>query len=691
MNMRPDAFGDIGALACDSRPSTLDEVRIVPLTGSLAALFFDRPRPVTKRPRLATTIDGGPAPLPSMSTSVPLEQGGLRHMLLLQIGTPQLLASRIVMTLDGRPEAEASPDWLQPPLRSLPALLAGLGPAGRAQVLKTLLTTGASLFAASAGDGMTLLARQILELCSVMPASPIGAAAFGTGHALLSYDLPAPSAPDAPVVALAGGLLHRLTDSAAFSDGKQLHLHLSRRLPADSELVILGPEPIRLALHEEAAQPLATWLDGRSEDLRQWALGRVRAAAPRDEMAQALLQEMRTADLPVHLRTLTLAATSEGLLHACRLEDPERLVRAIRIDRGGRFADILPSPDPDGTSLMAGHVALPPADDDEGPCRIQIVLGSGRLRTVATLTPACWSGDVPVGFAEAWNDWRLTQNPALPDPALAIALARRSIPPQRIPVRVRSYGPDRLGRISLISPVGPCPDLITVRAAVIAGEEQAQSIDVILTAPEGPQAALARERAAAASEIYAIPHRIVTHPASANTVEVLRAAAALAAGPVLMLGPSVLPTTEGWLEEMLRHLSTSGALVTALALLDREGAIVGGPAFLAEGRIVRPMEGLPAARLAPVSGTQVVSADCAVLSRAGVERMLASPVGHSEPALALGELARVDRTAGRASPFLATHPFQRFGGPAPAEGVAEAALVHGLRLLDADLAQPEAA
>ncbi|MCE6958581.1 hypothetical protein LAZ40_05900 [Cereibacter sphaeroides] len=686
MNMRPDAFGNAPAPAALLRSGPpLDEARIVPLTADLAALFVDRPRPPLRRPRLGVTMDGRPVPPPCIGSALALEGGGLRHMMILQRPVSEILAARILLMLDGRAEAEARPDWLQPPLHALPALVQGLAPAGREQFLKMFLTTGASLFAAAPGAALSALARQLLDLCGVPAALPLDCAAFGSSHAILSYACAAAPLAGSPIVALRPDRLVRLPEAATLSDADRLHLHLNRRLAEDEEVVIFAPQPVRLApLGPARLQPMAVWIEGNTPAARHWALGEVRKCAPDDPVAQALLDELRSPDLPIRFETLSLAATTGGLLHSFRLQDPRALVRALRIERGGAHVDLPPQPDPDGTSLFAGLAALPlPADGIE-TCRLQLVLGSGRLRALTEAEPQPYAGEVPPGFAEAWAERRLNAATPADDPAQALAAARLSLPRRQVATRVRHFGPDRVGRISLIAPVGANPDLIPARAAVIALEHDAARTEVILTVAEGPRAALARDLAAAAAEIHDIPHRIVAHSASARGPEVLRAALALTAGPALLLGSEVLPATPGWLMAWLQHLAGTEALVTGGLIADHDGAIAEAGTELVGNRLVRPLAGLPATRLPEAPRfTSLPSEEYAGLSRAGIERLLALPFDHAETATLLADLAAADRREGRVPPLHCGHPFTSFGlRPAP-EDFAEALLVHSLRLLGA--------
>ncbi|AZB62465.1 hypothetical protein EBL87_01500 [Cereibacter sphaeroides] len=672
MNMRPDAFGEARAPAIACPPRPLDELRIVPLSTGLAAIYLDALPVAGRRPRLALTLDGRPAPSPSLSAALPLERGGMRHLVLFAQDMPELLARDLLLTLDGVPRAEARPEWLQPPLRPLPALVEGLAASGRTRFLKMLLTTAASLFSGHGAD-LAALAQRMLDRCAVPVARPLGAAAFGAGHAIRSHAWAEPPVPGAPVVAL-GRRIRRLPGCDARSEGGLLHLHLPPAARAEGDLVIFTPDPVRLPPPNKAAAPLTAWLNGRSPAIRAWALGRVRSAAAEDPAAQALLAEMRRPDLPVRLAVRSLCVAPGGLLYAFRLEDSERLVRTLRLEIADRHLDLDLHRGPAGTGLCAGFATL---EAEAAPCRIQMVLGSGRITTMATVQPAAFDGSEPDGFAEIWETWHRISGPAEANPARVLAAARRARAPRRIPVLVQRFGSPRTGRIALIAPAGAHPDLISARAAAVgAGGWQAE---VLLTLPEGPAAARMRDAAAAAAALHDLPHRLVLHDARAHPAEVLRAAAALIEGPLLILGATVLPATPGWLEDWLRHLEETPALVTAGAVLDHEGAVWEGPLDLGAEGLLRPLDGLPARRLAGTS-TSFPSPELAGLSRAGVTRLLASATGHADLAPALAELAAADRAAGTASPFRASHPFRRFGGAAHPTGFAEALRGEELRL-----------
>lgn len=160
----------------------------------------------------------------------------------------------------------------------------------------------------------------------------------------------------------------------------------------------------------------------------------------------------------MRLAVRCLSVAPGGLLHAFRLEDPERLVRNLRLELAGRHLDLDLHRAPGGTGLSAGFV---PLDETEAaPCRIQVVLGSGRITTMATVQPAAFDGTAPEGFADVWEVWHRISGPPEANPARALAAARSACPPRRIPVLIQRFGPIRAGRIALIAPAGTHPDLI---------------------------------------------------------------------------------------------------------------------------------------------------------------------------------------------------------------------------------------
>lgn len=680
MDMRHQAFADLAPPL--HRPRLLDEARIVPLCNRLTALFFDRPAETGRRARLTALLDGRPAPAPCIGTALALQSGGLRHLMLLMLPVAEVVGARIDLVLDGRPEAAAEPDWLQPPLRPLPVLLAGLGPAGRTQILKLMLTTGASLFAGAGGPDLAALGRQLLDLCQVPQVPAQGWTTFGDGAAIVSHRWEGAAPPQGAAMAvLPDRIVRQETETLAEPEAGRLHLHLNGRPPESGEVVIFAPGPVRLMPPPagDLPQPLALWLQGRSDAARGWALGHVRTAAARSPAAAALLRELRTPDLPIRLDMLSLSAAPGGLLYAFRLEDAERLVRTIRFQAGSRFVEIAPSVGPDGIALDAGFAPLAEATEGE-PCQIHLTLGSGRQRHLPEMRPQPYRGGIPDGFAEAWAVARSD------GPAAALARARAVLPRQPAAVRIERFGPAGQARLALIAAVGANPDLIPARAALIGAEPAAHRAEVILTVPEGPRAEQARNLAAVAAEVHGTGHHILSHAADATPAEVLRAALALCPGAALLLGPDVLPAMPGWLGSWLDHLLRAEVPVTAGVLLDHDGAVAEAMTTIETGAIRRPFDGLPPDRLPSTGGTAIVSGSCAGLTPAAIARILAMPDGPADLPLVLAAL-----TAGAPVTVRAAAPFIRFGCAPPPDPFTESVLIHGLGLLAPTGTIPETA
>ncbi|QEU06649.1 hypothetical protein [Paracoccus yeei] len=640
-------------------PARLDEAMAVALGPSLSAIFFDRPG--GRRERMQAEQDGEPVPRPFIAAELGLRSGGTRHVLFVPQGIEAVLARHLLLRLNDLPAAEIDPGWLQAPQGDLATLAAQLSAPGLCRLLRMMLTTGASLFAAEAQAGLAEAALHLMDLCNIPALAPIAKTQVA-GRALVSYAAPGLAGLRGPgtAVTIQDGRPVPFKDFDCLFEGTLLHVLLPRGL-ASAQIVAFADAPLRLGAEGGSLrrQPAAAWLRDRGKDCRDWLSTRVGT----DVVATGRRPASGLTEPRIAIRHLS--ALPSGLLHALVLTDPSRLIRKVILERQGRQAALTPAHGVEGTTILAGLADLPGEMRAGDTCRIRLLYRSGHLRNLAEAPVAAYDGSIPPGFEDAWA----LGADVLPPLARARAGFRRATPPSV----AQHFGPVQKCGLQIVTAIGESADMIRARAAMILAEGKGAPVEVICTMTDGPLAAGARHALAQTAAIYGIPHRLVLLPGVASLAERLRIALAEAQEvPTLLLGADVLPDGRGWLPFWLRRLRQPEAL--APALLAGDGSI----AATQEGE--DPRRGLPATDL-PASGRPVRRplVDCLALGPAGIARLLqAAP--HPDPALwiasALGGSARTETR----------RPFRRFG-PVPAPGAFTTALAEaGFALMERDRA-----
>lgn len=641
MNMRADVPRPSSAasrIATAPLPASL-----VPLSPGVSAVVFDAAQlPKSgERPRLTARLDGTPLTRPMISTSLDLAAGGQRHVLLIGRDAQSLAAHRIDLALGIGPVAVIDPDWLQPALADGAALMDGLSDAGRRRLLKLFLTTGASLFGRGEGPAFAAAARDLMELMGVRTARFVACCPVGQAGHVVSYDLAL--APEdcvvGELVALDGLAMRRIVGFRQRVEtserGARLHLFLAGSTVPAAPLVSIGAAPILLPATEPETilRPIVPWLEQASDSLRAWLRDLIIELAPQDRTTASLLHELRhTGDAPPAVTIEHLSATAHGVLVSITLADPHLLIRGIQVERGEATALLPAAEDGWPNTRHARYLALPRPDWRSDVCRIRLLYRSGRLHTVEESTPAPFDGALPTG----WE----------PEDAPAIAAARRDRDTGPAPRRVVTFGAlPAAAPLAILVAVGDNLDLIRARAAMHLREPG--SVELIYHTPEGPLARAAQAAIAAAQAIYGLPHKLVLVPAgTAPSASLLAGLAEAGAAAVLLLGADILPAGPGWLAP-LRRAARSGAPMLAPLLLGADGAVRSVPDCL----------GLPAEDLPPALGTSLLSADCLLLTRAGVEMLAAFTRPYPNPDIVLAEAAaRLDALG---SP-VRTHPRSRF-------------------------------
>lgn len=614
------------------RAKPLDDATLVALAPRVSVAYFDLPTAGGARERLYAKQDGAPIPKPFIAGTFELRSGGVRHVLLMARGIDEVLARSMTLHLNDRPVAGLDPSWLQPPIADLAALVEGLTETGRVKLLRMLLTTGASLFLSAAGPALIASFRQMMDICDLAPMAPISATGFGA-QTVLSY--PAPCSGNlsghVDVVAFASERPALLRKVAVVQDAHHLHIHLPAAAQ-DCEVVLFGDQPLRLSPPPAQMRrlPAPVWMEGRNATVRDWLHEQVLAAAQRDVGAANALRELRPGAVEPQLSVRHLSATRAVVLHALELTDPQGLVRAVVIERGGQKAELPANCGVDGTGHVVGATALPGRPEEIEFYRILLLHHSGRLREVARGQIAAFDGTLSDEFSIAWRD--STDRSAF-ERSLASACLGAIRPTKRYAARRFGTlpGPPAL---RVVTEVAGSVDLLHARAAMIFAERSAKRVEVVCTLSEGPLAAAARRAIEEVVAIYGIPHTVISFPETTTPSERLQAALAEGAGPALVLGGAVLPASPGWLAAWLRRLSSAKEDIIGSVLLAADGSVAG-----AENRLDDSWRGLPAARLPEMlRNIRRPIVECFGLTEAGIWRVLSRDAAHPSPAVLMAQM-----------------------------------------------------
>lgn len=576
------ARGVVVALPISREP--VAEARLVAVAADVSALVFDD---VDAAGPLMAFIDGVRHRGALAGTRLALRSGGMRQVVLIGVGAACLDGTAVALVRGGRVAAAIDPDWLQSPDAGTSALFEDLCEEGALRLLRLLLTTGASLFR-DGGPAFADLARRLLETLGLGSHGPVATHSTGTGTRLVTWRVPPDVDPAGlgDLVALVPGRPRRLPSPSLHVErrGKAalLHVELPARLPAGATLVGTGPRPIVLATPTGTpAGDIAAFLAGRDPATTRFVHGLIEARMDDDPIASGLAAELRHAAEPAPALGLRhLSGTAQGVLFRLGVDDPNRLVAAVRFARGAVALDV-----PASGTRIEGYARLPRAGRIDDRLRLGLVLRSGRVLAAGELSLLPFEGGAPAGFSDV----------------AGLAAARRDLDTSVPDPLVETFGAVAAPRLSLVAPVAADLDLIRARAALIASERRGRHVEVVCWTADPALAAAARTAMSHAAAAWGVPHRLVVVPRAATGVAGLRAALDAAAAPrLLSLGASVLPAGTGWLERCLRLRADAAVL-----------------------------------RLRDHDGTMVEDAGAVLLSRPAAARLAALPAVSAEAALAV--------------------------------------------------------
>lgn len=646
---------------------------LVPLTDGLCAVVFDTGAGAeSDRPRLGATLDGAAPPRPTLSTSLRLRTGGWRHVLLLGRGADSLLDCEIILRLGTEIAAAIDPRWLRSPVTGMEALIDGLSDAGSQRLTKLILTTGASLFRSEQDSEFSATTRHLLDAMNLRGATLIGQFPLGETGQVLRYHVEA--APEDclfhEVTSLAPSRVARVQGFRLRALSTKTGTELLVFLPTAANAPLLGLGVAQVLLPPpgagDAPRPLVPWLEQAEAGTRAWARDLIADQAATDTAAAALLREINSgADTPATATARHLSGTPDGILLSLAVSDPNDLLRAIRIERGGatRMLPVAPR--------VARFIDLPREEDQEDICRLRLVYHSGRLGTVHDGPLARLTTDMPSGF----------------DTADAAEIARARLAPRATPPAPNQilFGTAPVHpKFSLIVALSGNLDLIHARAAMLFREAGAGLVEVIYHTDDSALAQAAAGAMTGCAAVFGIGHRLLIQAAPA--IDRLRTALTLARGDgALILGAEVLPLQEGWLAAQRRALGDGATpRILGATLLGADGAVLDAGGTLRPGtsRFDRRFLGLPATRL-PASAslpTDLVNSDCVALNRGAIALLTALTSPYTRPDMVLAEAVARLKAQGRVTRTQLRTRFIRYHAAPPPDSLAEAVDVAALRL-----------
>lgn len=538
--------------------TTARPARIVPLSVSRSAIFFDAEQPAPRdQTRLSATVDGLAVDGPIATTRLTLSDGGERHVFFISRSAEHLRRSALALSGGGTVRAAVDPSALQSPLADPIALLSGLDGAGSRRLLKLLLTTGASLFEKGGIAGFGGLVDHLVEkLGHYVPLaarSPVGRRAWVLSWRLpVDLDLPALVA----LTLMANGRTQRVTEFTAIEEVVEgcrfLHLLVSRPLPIDAELLAIGPTLLRLGMAANVIpRPLASWLARRSVEVRADALAFVDRLSMTQADVAILKGEIscpREAE-PV-AKVLHLSRSPAGLLYMIGVDDPRGLLSAVRLQMHCDHIDIpcdrLEWHSQHGAVVVGLTAGATPC---AGTTMIAPLYLSGRLGAAIPASASSAEDLLPEVFRD------------LPLDVAVVPLAR-SLPATMgaRPVwrhRLTDYGEvARAPSIAVIVAAGSVPEYLHAVVASVIGEAGSRAVEIIVHHRDGPGTKMVRDTAEVLSAVHRIGLRVVSLAPQAQPSECLRTALGSVRAPkAVALGSGILPGRRGWLSSWRRRVA----------------------------------------------------------------------------------------------------------------------------------------
>lgn len=561
----------------------------VSIAQGVSAVVFDRSAraaPVDRRERLSLMCGERLVRGPVVSTELETMRGTVRHLALIETAAEQLAGAGVAVFRGDRRIATLDADWLQSPVRTSSALFHDLAHAGRTRLLKLLLANAASLFCIGADRAFVRTVTDLADQTALPKGQAESMCAIGRGVVLTLRLIDEARDTSHPQMAWItpdrAGVLGKasLCREAARGNGR-LHVYLPRAPERHSRLIgFCGTAtPFSAELSRVRVVPFAEWLRRTSPTARAWGHRRLQASAQSDAMARALGDALASgpqADVQFTLRSVS--ETPVGVLLAADITDPLCRVRSVVVERDSESAEIAIDTLAGGeriaaTTPLCGFFEAPLAGSRAKLARIRLAYRNGRVQTVFEQSVAPFVNAEEAVFARPSAGESLTA--ALHRAAAAAARAVITQDRPLIAVRVTRFGrsPERR-QLTLVAPMPSDPDVLRARSAAVFAESGDGVAFVYHWAAHADDAA----RMAAIEDVHALsgaPYLAVVTDPRATDAERVQAALRMTSEPVILLGPSVLPFSPGWLRAWLKILTApSPVSIVGATLLSAHGGVL---------------------------------------------------------------------------------------------------------------------
>lgn len=328
-----------------SNEAVIIAAKTSPLSKYRCAVFFDSDGTESKKgERLNVTVNGTAQNTPLMILRLPLNPSGQRTVILLTVNGSPLHRQDVQISYGKTAVAQIDPLALQSPMVDQLSLLAGLSKIGQTRFLRTLLTTGPSLFKSDATpsgslDGFERIIAQLLSSLSSASLQLRSFRALGSQARMLSYVLPANSEAKhiSDLVQVVDGKARRIssftTTTEVTAKGTMLHLTLAQPLAPNANLIGMSDIPISLSgpKQDQDLRPLQPWLHQQTPSLKNHIFSVLKELSASDPVANNLYQELRCPqEQQPQLDVLYSSYCGDGLLYALKTSDPRNLLSTAR-------------------------------------------------------------------------------------------------------------------------------------------------------------------------------------------------------------------------------------------------------------------------------------------------------------------------------------------------------------------------
>jgi len=571
---------------CDPPPT---QAFLVTIARDVSGIVFDRPAhaaPTDRRERLAVLSGDGAVSGPVISTELEMQRGAVRHLALIETAAERLATAGVAVLRGDRRIATLDADWLQSPVRASSALFHDLAFAGRTRLLKLLLANAASLFRIGEDPAFAQTVADLVGQTAIPEVRVESMCEIGRGVVLtLLLNDEQRDTRNAHFALIMSGRAGLVSNAKSLHDGargsERVHVCLPRAPGRYSRLIGFcgATTPFMANLDPLRVIPFAQWLRRASPAAQTWGHQRLQASVQPDAWARALGDALASGvEAAPEFNLRSVSGTEAGVLLAADITDPLGQVRGVVVERDEARVEIAIDTLAGGpliaaTTPLCGFFEVRREGPHIRPSRIRLAYHSGRLQTVFEERIPAFSGTPDAALARPGAGESLNAAMHRAAPAIGRAMATRARPPIAVRTTRFGRGADRC-RLTIVAPMPSDPDVLRARSATVFAAGGVDVAFVYHWAAHADDAA----RMAAIEDVHALhnaPYLAVVTEPHRTDAERLQAALRATRGPVIVLGPSVLPTSPGWLRAWSRSLAASSPVsVIGATLLSAHGGVL---------------------------------------------------------------------------------------------------------------------